>query len=63
LELLADLLTQADFSLETKLRVFNAQCPGGFPTALLDLSSKESSKSPVAFQKEECNYSCWKPKG
>jgi hypothetical protein len=33
------------------------------PTALLDLPSKESSKVPVAFQKEVCHYSCWKPKG
>ena len=37
-------------TLETRLiqkanyAVFNEQCPGGFPTALLDLSSKESSK-------------------
>jgi transcriptional regulator len=37
--------------------------PAVSPTALLDLSSKESSKSPVVFQKEECHYSCWKPKG
>jgi enamine deaminase RidA (YjgF/YER057c/UK114 family) len=28
------------------------KCPGGFLTALLDLSSKERSKVPVVFQKE-----------
>jgi PadR family transcriptional regulator, regulatory protein PadR len=28
-----------------------------------DLPSKESLKSPVAFQKEARHYSCWKPKG
>src|SRR6202034_121396 len=45
-------------TLETRLiqkanyAVFHEQCPGGFPTALLDLSSKESSKFPVVFQKE-----------
>jgi PadR family transcriptional regulator PadR len=43
--------------------VFNEQCPGGFPTALLDLSPKESSKLPVVFQKEAWHCSCWKPKG
>ena len=32
-------------------------CPGRFPTDLLDLSSKESSNPPVAFQKEACHYS------
>src|ERR1700760_4022958 len=37
--------------------------PGGFPTALPDLSLKERSKFPVGFQKETCDYSCWKPKG
>jgi len=48
---------------QSKSAVFNEQCPGGFPTALLDLSSKESSNFPVAFQKESYHYSCWKPKG
>jgi PadR family transcriptional regulator, regulatory protein PadR len=38
------------------------QGPGGLPTAHLDLSSKKL-KVPVAFQKEPCHYSCWKPKG
>jgi PadR family transcriptional regulator PadR len=33
------------------------------PAALPDLPSKESLKSPVAFQKEARHYSCWKPKG
>jgi PadR family transcriptional regulator, regulatory protein PadR len=33
------------------------------PISLLDLSSKERSKFPVAFQKEACHYSYWKPKG
>ena len=28
---------------QSKSAVFNEQCPGGLPTALLDLSSKESS--------------------
>jgi PadR family transcriptional regulator, regulatory protein PadR len=32
-------------------------------TDLPNLSSEESSKFPVAFQKEACHYSCWKPKG
>src|ERR1700728_2553479 len=56
-------------TLETRLiqkanyAVFNEQCPGGFPTALLDLSSKESSKLPVVFQKKAWHCSCWKPKG
>ena len=39
------------------------RAPRGLPIALLHLSSKESSKFPVAFQKEACHYSCWKPKG
>jgi PadR family transcriptional regulator, regulatory protein PadR len=56
-------------TLETRLiqeanyAVFNEQCPGGFPTALLDLSSKESSKLPVVFQKEVWHCSCWEPIG
>jgi PadR family transcriptional regulator, regulatory protein PadR len=51
------------FHSRSNYAAFNEQCPDGFPTALLDLSSKESSKLPVAFQKEACHYSCWKPKG
>ena len=32
-------------------------------TALLDLTSKDRAKFPVAFQKEPCHHSCRKPKG
>jgi len=32
--------------------VFNQQSPGSFLTDLLDLTSKDHAKSPVAFQKE-----------
>jgi hypothetical protein len=42
---------------------FNKQSPGSFLTALLDLTSKDRAKFPVAFQKEPCHCSCWKPKG
>jgi len=34
-----------------------------FLRTLLDLPSKEVSKSPVVFPKEAWHYSCWKPKG
>jgi transcriptional regulator len=51
------------FSLEIKRRHHHEQCPGGFPAAFLDFSSKTNSKSPVAFQEESCHYSCWQPKG
>ncbi len=51
------------FHWKSNYAVFSEQCPGGLLTDLLDLSSKESSKSPVAFQKELCHFSCWKPKG
>src|SRR5208282_5145987 len=43
--------------------VFNQQSPGSFLTVLLDLTSKDRAKSPVAFQNEPCNASCRKPKG
>ena len=43
--------------------VCDEQCPGGFPTALLDFVVERNPKLPVAFQKEPCHYSCWKPKG
>ncbi|NYF78946.1 transcriptional regulator [Granulicella arctica] len=60
---IADSSTLADFLLEIKFAHFKEQCPGGFPTDLLDLPPKESSKTPVAFQKEAYHYSCWKSKG
>jgi PadR family transcriptional regulator PadR len=41
----------------------NEQPPGSFLTALLDFTSKDRAKFPVAFQKEACHYPCWKPKG
>jgi transcriptional regulator len=37
--------------------------PGGFRQVRLDVIEKKVSKSSVAFQKESCHYSCWKPKG
>ena len=41
----------------------NKQPPGSFLTVLLDLTSKDRAKFPVAFQKESCHPSCRKPKG
>ena len=47
------LLTLADFSLENHdYDVLNKQSPGSFLTALLDLTSKDRARFPVAFQKE-----------
>jgi PadR family transcriptional regulator, regulatory protein PadR len=43
--------------------VLNKQPPGSFLTALLDLTSKDRAKFPVAFQKEPCHPFCRKPKG
>jgi PadR family transcriptional regulator PadR len=53
----------ADFSLEiTTTPSSIKQSPGSFLTVLLDLTSKDRAKFPVAFQKETCHHSCGKPK-
>jgi PadR family transcriptional regulator, regulatory protein PadR len=37
--------------------------PECFPTDLLGFAIEGKFNLPVAFQKETCDYSCWKPKG
>jgi hypothetical protein len=53
----------SQFQANALIELYLQQSPGSFLTDLLDLASKDRAKSPVAFQKEPCHHSCWKPKG
>jgi transcriptional regulator len=57
-------LTRAGYSFEiTRTPSSQVSAPTAVSASLPDLPPEDGGKFPVAFQKEPCHYSCWKPKG